>query len=126
MKDWPSFFSEWGTMFVICFACGALVYQEHVRSCSQQIPSVENIGNYVGGALKRCRSFFSVSNWPLLVFVSIPYVTTVYFFQNLVVAVGGFFTSTLLYHLIGVCMKKRFKVRKLDIQEQSYTYVRYS
>lgn len=126
MKDMCSILTEWGCMVVICFACAALVYQEHTHSCHHQIQSAKNIKDDLNGRLKKCCKFFSISNWPLCIILLIIYATTIYYFQTLPIAIGGFFVSIVIYQMVGICLQQNYQIGKLQAHTQAHmcNYVR--
>ena len=102
--------SKWGSMVVICLACGAMVYQEHIRSCPNQ-PSANDIKNSLKHGMRRHFKLPSISNWPLLIILLIIYIAIVLNFQTLFVGVVGLFANTLVYHVLCFCLRKVHRMR---------------
>lgn len=113
--------SKWGSMAVICLACGAMVYQEHIRSCSGQ-PSANDIKNSLKHGMKKHFKCPSISNWPFFLSLLIIYVAAIVKFQTLPIASGGFITSIVIYHVVGSYLQNFRKVQSKH-QTQSCDFV---
>jgi len=123
MKDLSSICAEWGSMIVICFACGALVYQEHVQNCPQQISSASIIKYYLKNCMIKCGVFLSISHWPLLIVLFVIYATTVFYFQTFPIAIGGFFAIIVMYQMLVFYLQKNSPIQKHRARVQTCNYV---
>ena len=113
-------------MAIICLACGAMVYQEHIRSYPSQ-PSASDIKHSLKNCMKRHFKLPSISNWPLLLSLLIIYIAIVANFQTLPISIGGFVVSIIIYHLIGFCLQKFHQMQsKQETQSCDFVSFLYS
>jgi amino acid permease len=97
--------SKWGSMAIICLACGAMIYHEHIRSCPRQ-PNVNDIKNSLKYGMKRHFKLPSISNWPLLLSLFIIYIAIIAKFYTLHVVVGGFVSTIIIYRMVDLYLQK--------------------